>query len=99
MPTGTTYTINGSYHINNGSAWTAISPAPQTYSYNGNVSFMDKHGKTHQMDDVLDRLEMLEQKLLVLTADPEKLEQFPSLKDAFDNYRLVERMIFGDEKE
>lgn len=97
--TGTMYTINGTSHINTGSSWAALTPA--TYNtgiyYQGSVSFQDKNGKMHLMDDVLERLEMLEKKLFALTEDKEKLEQFPSLKDAYENYKLVEKMIFGDD--
>jgi hypothetical protein len=100
VPIGTTYTINGSYNINTGSGWTpVVSPVTNTYSnaFNyGSITFSDKNGKTHNMDDVLERLEMLEKKLFMITEDSEKLEQFPSLKDAYENYKLVERMIFGD---
>ena len=97
--TGTTYTINGTSHINTGSSWAALTPPTFNNGmyYQGSVSFQDKNGKMHLMDDVLERLEMLEKKLFALTENKEKLEQFPSLKDAYDNYKLVEKMIFGDD--
>lgn len=51
----------------------------------------DKHAI--DLDDLAETVETLKERLLILTPQFEQHERYPALKTAYDNYKLIERMI------
>lgn len=51
----------------------------------------DKH--TIDLDDLAETVATLKERLLILTPQFEKHELYPALKAAYENYKLIERMI------
>ena len=45
------------------------------------------------------RLEAIEKRLLILVPDPEKLEQWEALREAYDHYKSLEALIGNSEPE
>lgn len=53
------------------------------------------------IDDIKKTVEALKKRMLVINPDFERHEQYPALKQAYDTYVLLDRMIFdnGDNEE
>lgn len=45
---------------------------------------------------VADTLEKIMDRLAILEPDLNKMERYPALKEAYDNYKLVEAMLIND---
>lgn len=59
-------------------------------SSNGQIS--NSFPKIPEIEAINDRLERIEKQLAILTPDLVKLEKFAALKQAYDNYVLVENL-------
>lgn len=79
----TTYTnsagvnINGHMHIPWHNTSTTINTMPD---------ILDMYG-------VVDRLEKIEERLLILKPDLEKHEKYPALKSAYEKYLMIEKLV------
>lgn len=45
--------------------------------------------------DLDERLRAVEERLLLVTPNPDNLAKYPALKDAYENYRIVEMLVIG----
>lgn len=77
----------GSHTINTNSIWTSTG----TYS--------DPSITVDYLEDIRSRLDKLEKIVGVLLEDPspEKLEQHRALKDAYEKYKMLERLTLGED--
>lgn len=48
---------------------------------------------TEQMGAIADRLDAIEKRLLILQPNLELQDKYVSLKEAYDNYKLIERLL------
>jgi hypothetical protein len=76
-----------------------------TYTFNNNI--IDAGTITTDTDltirrdgkpslKVAETLETILERMLILQPNFEKMEQYPALKEAYDNYKLVEALIAND---
>jgi hypothetical protein len=107
---GTTINVNGITHINNGSQWSAlVSP---TYSntnvattswvqsaLQGQTTLQGSNGKSISIDSLLDFVETMKRRMCILDVSLEKHELYPALKEAYENYLIIERLCCGDDKD
>lgn len=77
----------GSHTINTSNIWTS------TGTYSGPSITVD------YLEDIRSRLEKLEKIVGVLLEDPspEKLEQHRALKDAYEKYKMIERLTLSED--
>lgn len=88
----TWYTASGSTANN----WTSVSTVAESgmhvkadATFDGNITWKGRNLGT--------LLESIEDRLAILTdPDPKKLEQFAALKKAYDNYKLLEKLVNSD---
>ena len=88
--TGTT----GSYFISSsgtGTQW--ISPQP-----NATVLKTSKGNKV-DLDELVEMMTIMKERLLILTPAFEKHEKYAALKKAYDNYKMIEALIQEDRKD
>jgi hypothetical protein len=84
----------------NGASWTSFSTSPS-------ISIGNEHGKNviktnkHEidLDELGDMMETLKKRLLILTPNFEQMEKYPMLKEMYDEYKAMERLLSGPEKE
>lgn len=48
---------------------------------------------------VAETLEIILERLLIIEADFQKMEKYPALKEAYDNYKLIEALVSGEDNE
>lgn len=48
---------------------------------------------TIDLDDLAETLKVLKERLLILAPDFEKMEKYPALRSAYDNYKAIEAML------
>lgn len=51
-----------------------------------------------RQDELLKRMDLIEEKLLILQNNIEKHEKYPALKDLYDQYKMIEAIIGDDIK-
>ena len=51
---------------------------------------------TINLDEMATLMETLKERLLILTPNFEKMEQYPALKEAYDHYKLIEALCKED---
>lgn len=73
--------------IDNGTLWNG------PISANTDISIQRPNGSTIK---VAETLEKIMERLCILEPDFEKMEKYPALKEAYDNYKLIEAMVAGD---
>lgn len=49
--------------------------------------------------NVGESIEHILDRLAILTEQQEKHEKYPALKEAYDNYKLIEKLLTGDEND
>jgi hypothetical protein len=64
------------------------SPTMGGYTYVGD-------GSSVELRKVNERLDLIEKRLCVLYDNPELHEKFPALKEAYENYKLIEKLVTG----
>jgi hypothetical protein len=90
---GTVLTSNGY----NGTSWTTVgSPSQSGLSVSGDADF--KGDVTIKGISILETLEKINERLAILVPDPERLEQYKALKNAYDNYKTLEALCYKDKK-
>ena len=50
------------------------------------------------LDEMADTIEILKQRLLVLTPNFKLHEHYPALKEAYEHYKVLEAMLAADDK-
>jgi hypothetical protein len=51
------------------------------------------------LDEMANVVETLKERLLILTPNFEKMEQYPALKEAYDHYKLIEALCVSNQEE
>jgi len=46
--------------------------------------------------DLYDRIASLEKKMAILNVNLERVEKFPALKEAYESYLIIEKLVYGD---
>lgn len=92
--TGTGSISIGLTAIDPGTIWTSNNSIDSSYG----ITFNDG-SKTYRLEDLFYKMEKLEKIIGVLLEEPtpETLEQHRALKDAYEKYKMVERMILGED--
>lgn len=77
-----------------GGAGGVISSYPTMYDYRvstsaNDISISRPYGTLH----IAQAIEELQKRLCILEPDFKKMEKYPALKEAYDNYKLVESLI------
>lgn len=52
---------------------------------------------SNQIDEVNKRLLEIENRLAIILPNEELLNKFPALKEAYDNYKLIEKLVKSNE--
>jgi len=94
---------SGSYFTSNGigaSTWTMGSSQPNiTIANEDNKSYI-KTGKSKiDIDELADMMETLKKRLLILTPSFEMHEKYPMLKEMYDEYKAMEKLLSGPDSE
>lgn len=81
----------------NGSSWSTIGTASQpSLSVTGKADFQSD--VTIKGISILETLEKINERLAILVPDPEKLEQFKALRNAYEAYKTLEALCYKDKK-
>jgi hypothetical protein len=90
---------NGAYLSSNGinaSTWTIGSGQPSINIANeGNKSYIQTSKSKIDLDELADMMETLKKRLLILTPNFEQMEKYPMLKEMYDEYKAMERLLGG----
>ena len=54
---------------------------------------------TINLDEMATLMETLKERLLILTPNFEKMEQYPALKEAYEHYKLIEALCVSNQEE
>lgn len=57
-----------------------------------------QNGRQVTADEIIDFMDIMKRRMLIVTEEFEKLENYPMLKEAYEHYKLIERLCCGDEK-
>ena len=76
----------------NGSINGAVLTKPQK------VVFQGSNGKQVTVDEVIDFMEIMKRRMLILEPNFQKHELFPALKEAYENYMVLERLMNDSHK-
>jgi len=93
---------SGQVYVSTGQGVTLVSGPATTYpvmshSINGKVTIRTDKG-TLDVDEVISFMDTMKKRMLIITPQFEKHEQYPALKAAYEQYLLVERMCLGDDQ-
>jgi hypothetical protein len=92
-PTGPTFqTSAAAYQWSNNASYTVTG---QSNEFSNDV-FINRNGK---QIPVAKTLEHIMERLCIIEPSFEKMEKYPALKEAYDNYKLIEALIKYDEDE
>ena len=85
--------------INSGSTWTIGSQPNISIINEDNKSYI-KTGKSKiDIDELADMMTTLKKRLLVLTPSFEMHEKYPMLKEMYDEYKAMERLLDGPDND
>jgi len=87
--TGSYFTSTGT---GAGTGWTTISPQTKTI-------FRTQNGDEVSVEEIIDMMKIMKERLLILTPAFEKHEKYAALKKAYDNYKMIEALIQEDRKD
>ena len=59
---------------------------------NGGDAIIKTNKNTVNLDEIAEMMQVLKDRLLIITPDFEKHEKYPALKEAYDNYKLIEAL-------
>jgi len=97
--TGGAVGSSGAYLSSNGmnaSTWTIGSGQPSINIANeGNKSYIQTSKSKIDLDELADMMETLKKRLLILTPNFEQMEKYPMLKELYDEYKAMERLLSG----
>ena len=86
--------------INSGSTWTIGSSQPNISIANEDNKSYIKTGKSKiDIDELADMMTTLKKRLLVLTPSFEMHEKYPMLKEMYDEYKAMERLLDGPDND
>lgn len=78
---------DSSAYVYTGSGWADINASTSATSV----------ATTDDIAEVTDRLVKIEERLAILNSpDPKLLETYPALREAYDAYKLIERLVEGN---
>lgn len=90
---------SGSYLSSNSigaATWTIGSTQPAINIANdGNSNYIQTSKSKIDIDELADMMETLKKRLLVLTPNFEMHEKYPMLKELYDEYKAMERLLSG----
>ena len=88
---------NGTYHYTNTAApWITASPTPNTLDVKGDANFEgDIKFKGRSLEQLFSKIE---DRLAILQPDPAKLEKYEALRNAYEQYKILEALITKNEK-
>jgi hypothetical protein len=85
----------GSYFTSTGTGaapvWTTIPPNTKTV-------FRTHNGDEVSVEEIIDMMKIMKERLLILTPLFEKHEKYAALKKAYENYKLIEALIQEENK-
>jgi hypothetical protein len=86
--------LGGTYITSSGTGtgWTTISPQTKTV-------FRTQNGDEVSVEEIIDMMKIMKERLLILTPLFEKHEKYAALKKAYDNYKMIEALIQEDKKD
>lgn len=85
--------------INSGSTWT-IGSQPNISIINEDSKSYIKTGKSKiDIDELADMMATLKKRLLILTPSFEMHEKYPMLKEMYDEYKAMERLLGGPDND
>lgn len=94
---------NGSYFSSNGSGqstWTIGSGQPSiNIGSEGAKSFIQTNKHKIDIDELAEMMETLKKRLLILTPNFEMHEKYPMLKELYDEYKAMERLLSGPDSD
>lgn len=94
---------NGSYFSSNnvnGSTWTIGSSQPSiNIGSEGTKSFIQTNKHKIDIDELGDMMETLKKRLLILTPNFEQMEKYPMLKELYDEYKAMEKLLGGPDSD
>ena len=91
------YLTSGS--INSGSTWTIGSQPNISIANEDNKSYI-KTGKSKiDIDELADMMATLKKRLLILTPSFEMHEKYPMLKEMYDEYKAMEKLLGGPDSD
>jgi hypothetical protein len=64
---------------------------------NGGDAVIKTNKNTVNLDEIAEMMQVLKDRLLIITPDFEKHEKYPALKEAYDNYKLIEALCRENE--
>ena len=86
--------------INSGSTWTIGSSQPNISITNEDSKSYIKTGKSKiDIDELADMMDTLKKRLLILTPSFEMHEKYPMLKEMYDEYKAMERLLGGPDND
>ena len=72
-----------------------------TSNYTGGVQFggyiIVQDGRRINLTKLADMMDRIDEILLIVTAHMEQLEEYPALKSAYDEYKLIEAMVRSED--
>jgi hypothetical protein len=78
-----------------GNGWTTISASPVSISKPKTI-FLSSDGKEVSVDEIVDFMDIMKRRMLILTPDFEKHEKFPALKEAYEQYLVLDKLMRED---
>lgn len=111
-PTGSVgsmyYDTSGNVIVNNGANWVTIGATSAAATYTVNSTTPYQYDPYNTADVVIRRpgkpeikvgasLDAILERLCIIEPAFEKLEKYPALKAAYDNYKMIEALIKNDE--
>lgn len=78
------------------SGWTAMSSSSISSSSNRTASITSlatTDGRSVTTNEIVDFMEIMKRRMLVIIPDFEKHAQFPALKEAYENYMVLDKLI------
>lgn len=92
--------VSGSYRINGQpiSNVQIVNHAHSPYTTAGSLSVNDQDHAWVTMQDMVERLERIEDRLCIMDVKEEYIEDYESLRDAYNHYKMMEKIILGKSK-
>ena len=97
VPTSYTHAGGGG-----GSVWTASASGNWTNSSINqsliiNTSIINTPKRKINLDELYDKIELISDKLMIILDDPIIHEKYPTLKDAYDQYKVLNEIVKSDQ--
>jgi hypothetical protein len=94
--------VSPSYYVGSSADTITIGPS----SYNGNFSFSNEVSANYiqtekhriDLDELAEVFETVKKRLLILTPNFEMHEKYPMLKELYDEYKAMERLLSGPDR-